>query len=138
VPVFLWAVVRAFLLPVNCDSSQHHCERHFGNTAMTETEFNEKVDATLLEIEETLEEIDAPVECENVGGILTLSFDNGSKIIINRQTPLLQLWVAARSGGYHFDYDEAAGQWCRDTDKEGLYAILERDCSEQAGASITF
>jgi len=105
---------------------------------MTETEFNEKVDATLLEIEETLEEIDAPVECENVGGILTLSFDNGSKIIINRQTPLLQLWVAARSGGYHFDYDEAAGQWCRDTDKEGLYAILERDCSEQAGENISF
>jgi CyaY protein len=104
---------------------------------MTETEFNETVDATLLEIEEKLEAADAPIECENVGGILTLAFENGSKIIINRQTPLLQLWVAARSGGYHFDYDETAGQWCRDTDKEALHAILNRDCSEQAGESIT-
>jgi CyaY protein len=138
VPVFLWAVVRTFLLPVNCGHSPRRQARHSRNTAMTETEFNEKVDATLLEIEERLEEIDAPVECENVGGILTLSFENDSKIIINRQTPLLQLWVAARSGGYHFDYDEAASRWFRDTDKESLYTLLARACTEQAGETITF
>jgi CyaY protein len=68
----------------------------------SESQFNALVDQVLVAIEDALEASDADIEFETVSGILTLEFDNGSKIIINRQTPNREIWVAARSGGFHF------------------------------------
>ncbi len=47
-------------------------------------------DALWLTIEERLDnwDGDSDIDCEINGGVLTLSFENGSKIIINRQEPL--------------------------------------------------
>lgn len=69
---------------------------------LSETRFNTLVDQVLVAIEDALEASGADIEFETVGGILTLEFANGSKIIINRQTPNREIWVAARSGGFHF------------------------------------
>ena len=55
---------------------------------------------------------------ENSGGVLTVRFDNGSQLILSRQPALRQLWVAARSGGFHFDYDEGSQLWLCDASGE--------------------
>ena len=101
---------------------------------MTETEFNQHVDATLTKIEAAIESSGADVEFEINSGILELEFENGSKIIINRQTPARELWVAARSGGFHYRWQDEA--WRNTRDGTELFGSLQRMVSEQAGAKV--
>ncbi len=102
---------------------------------MQDTEFHTLIDNLLMQIEEILDELELDIDYETAAGILTLEFENGSKIIINRQEPLHQLWLATKSGGYHFDYH--GGQWLDDRTAEPFWTILEQACSEQAGESIS-
>lgn len=103
---------------------------------MNESDFDQLAEDTMLAIEEAIDACDVDIDYDNAGGILTLEFDNGSRIIINRQTPLSQLWVAARSGGYHFDYDADAECWRLQGTGEELFSCLGRYCSEQAGTEV--
>lgn len=107
---------------------------HTDNTAMNDTEFNTTVDAILMTIEDTVEDLDLDIDLENSGGILTLTFANGSKVIINRQGPTKEIWVAARSGGFHCGYRDNA--WVCNTTQETLPDLLSRVCSEQAGTAV--
>ena len=70
--------------------------------------------------------------------MLTVRFENGSQVILSRQEALRQLWVAARSGGFHFDYDEEQGLWICDTSEEPLGELLTRVTREQAGEELEF
>lgn len=102
---------------------------------MTETEFNAAVDATLLAIEDAVDGLEQDVDMENSGGILTLTCPNGSKVIINRQGPTREIWVAARSGGFHCG--RVDDTWVCNTTRETLPALLSRVLSEQTGESIS-
>lgn len=103
---------------------------------MNESEFNQRIDETLLAIEEAIDASGVDIDYENVAGILTLIFEDGSQVIINRQIATLQLWLAARSGGYHFDWDGARGGWFRDSDDQPLQALLNETLSLHAGETI--
>ena len=78
---------------------------------MSEFNFDQSAEDTMLAIEEAIDDCGVDSDYDNSGGILTLEFENASRIIINKQAPLSQLWVAARSGGYHFDYDAGDDCW---------------------------
>jgi len=104
---------------------------------MNESDFDLLAEETMLAIEEAIDECGVDIDYDNAGGILTLEFDNGSQIIVNKQTPLTQLWVAARSGGYHFDYDAQGGCWRLRGGGEELFRCLSRCCGEQAGEAVT-
>lgn len=101
---------------------------------MEESKFNQLVDETLLSIEDAIDESGDDIDYDTVAGILTLEFEDQSKIIINRQAAMFQLWVAARSGGFHLDYMD--GQWHCKTEDCSLQLLLDRLCSEQAQTSI--
>lgn len=103
---------------------------------MDESRFNQTVDQLLTAIEDAVDELGADIDFETAGGILTLSFEDGSKIIINRQTALSQIWVATRSGGFHFNFDEASGQWRDEKTAAELMAELSRHCSASAGEEV--
>lgn len=104
-------------------------------TAMTETEFKDFIEELIIQIEDALEELDSDIDYESSDGILTIIMENKSQIIINRQTAALQLWLAAKSGGYHFDYDEANG-WKDDRSGEAFIVTLNRCLTEQANKKI--
>lgn len=106
---------------------------------MTESEFNQRVDDTLVAIEEAVDESGADIDYESAGGILTLTVEeNGSQIIINRQTPVKQLWLATRSGGYHFDWSDESGGWVLDSDGTTTFTdMLNRALEEQGGEALT-
>ena len=104
---------------------------------MNESDFDQLAEETMLEIEEAIDASGADIDYDNVSDILTLEFGDGSKIIINKQAPLTQLWVAARSGGYHFDYSTQDGCWQLQGSREELFGCLSRYCSEQAGEEVT-
>ncbi len=108
---------------------------------MNESEFNALAEETFIAIEVAIEDAveasGADIDYDTAGDILTLEFTNGSQIIINKQTPLSQIWVAARSGGFHFDYDAGRQLWCLNSDsKKELFDQLSIYCSEQTGRSI--
>jgi CyaY protein len=100
---------------------------------LTESEFHQRVDAVFTVIESQLEQQDN-IDCELNGGILTLEFDNGSKVIINRQAPNREIWVAAKSGGFHFRFD--GSKWRDTRSHELLEALLTRVIGEQGGTVI--
>jgi CyaY protein len=80
---------------------------------MTDLEFMDQAEAVLRTIEQCCdrinEETDADIDNQRVGGMVTLVFANGSQIVVNLQKPLHEIWLAARSGGYHFRLTAAAG-----------------------------
>jgi CyaY protein len=103
---------------------------------MDETVFNDLAEAELMRIEVALENCGAELDIESKpGGVLDVEFDNGSKIIINRHTAAKEIWVAARSGGYHFRPEE--GGWIAGRDGAELYSTLSRLVEEQSGTAVT-
>ncbi len=105
---------------------------------MNEAEFQEIADQTIEDIQDAIDKSGADIDYDEVGGVLTLEFENGSKIIFSKQGAMNQLWMAARSGGFHFDYQQASEQWlCDSGDKEELYEMLSRLSSEQAGETVS-
>lgn len=106
---------------------------------MTESEFLALAESTLGAIEVALERVaasgDLDVECSRSGNVLEIEFvDNGSKIIINSQAPMQQMWVAARSGGFHYKRDDA--RWINTRDGSELSAALSRMVGEQGGVGV--
>ncbi|MTI14419.1 iron donor protein CyaY [Sansalvadorimonas verongulae] len=104
---------------------------------MTEFEFNDQLDDLMMAIEDAIEDIDTDIDYENAAGILTLRFDNGTQIILSRQGALRQLWMAARSGGFHFDFNDEREQWICDSNGEEFVKLLNQYASEQAGEPVT-
>ncbi len=101
---------------------------------MNESEFDKKATDTLLTIEQAIEESGADIDFEAAGGILTLEFANGTKIIINKQGAARQIWVAAKSGGYHYGFVD--GQWINDQGGGELMSQLSRFIREQSDEEV--
>ncbi|QXQ18672.1 iron donor protein CyaY [Pseudomonas tolaasii] len=106
--------------------------------SLTEARFHDLVDATQQALEDIFDDSGLDVDLENSAGVLTIKFDNATQLIFSRQEPLRQLWLAARSGGIHFDFDEESGKWQCDKSEELLGEILARLVKEQAGAELDF
>ena len=101
----------------------------------SEAEFNRAASATLAHIEHALEAADLDFETP-AEGILEVEFEDGSKIIINRHGVAREIWVAARSGGFHFK--PQAGDWIDTKDSTPLYTKLAALVAAQGGGSISF
>ena len=107
---------------------------------MTDLEYMDRAEAVLKAIELACDRIndetDADIDNQRVGGMITLVFRNRSQIVINLQKPLHEIWMAARSGGFHYKFD---GQSWQDTKGAGeFFGHLSREASAQAGQSLTF
>lgn len=106
---------------------------------MTESEFLALVERTLGAIESALErasnDCNLDIECSRSGNVLEIEFvDNGSKIIVNSQAPMQEIWIAARSGGFH--YKNEGGRWVNTRDGSELFASLSKVVSEQGGVPL--
>lgn len=106
--------------------------------SLTEARFHDLVDTTQQNLEDLFDDSGLDVDMENSGGVLTLRFEGGSQLIFSRQPALRQLWLAARSGGFHFDYDAESGKWMCDSTDELLNEMLVRIVFEQAGEKLDF
>lgn len=109
---------------------------------MTDTEFMDCAEALLLAIERNCDRIneqtDADIDNQRSGGMVTLTFANHSQIVVNLQKPLHEIWLAAKSGGYHFTFD--GGFW-RDTKNRiqgEFFTTLSSAASAQSGVPLVF
>jgi len=104
--------------------------------AMTASEFETLADAALEQVAKALEDSEADCDCEPKGtGVLELEFADSSRIVINRHSAAQEIWVAARSGGFHFRWN---GTGWADTRGGGeLLAALSKLVSQQSGKAVT-
>ncbi|MEA1889744.1 MAG: iron donor protein CyaY [Pseudomonadota bacterium] len=103
---------------------------------MNETSNLQTYAETLELLEELLDNCDADIDYDTVSDILTIEFEDRSKIIINYQSANGQLWLAARSGGFHYDYDKATGSWKNDRNSGDFFDQLSELASGQAGENV--
>ena len=109
------------------------------NPALTDSEFERLATETLAGIEAAVEAaadaagLDVDLQMKS-GGVLELEFENGTRMIINRQSAARELWVAAKSGGFHFLYD--GHRWVDTRDGGELFAALSRLVGAQSGAAV--
>lgn len=106
---------------------------------MTESEFMDLAESTLDAIEAAFEQAadadEIDVECSRKGNVLEIEFvDNGTKIIVNSQAPMQEIWVAAKSGGFH--YKRHGAQWINTRDGSELFAALSQLVSQQCGTEV--
>ena len=101
---------------------------------MTEQQFQQECERTLTAIENAIDACGVDVETSRSGQVLELEFDNGSKIIVNGNAPVREVWVAARSGGFHFRW--ADGRWVDTRSGEELFVNLSRLVSQQGGQAV--
>ena len=105
---------------------------------LTDARFLDLIDEVQQRVEDVFDDCDLDVDLENSAGVLTVRFENGTQLIISRQEPIRQLWVAARSGGFHFDYDATAERWLCDNSEETLGELLARVVADQGGDHLEF
>lgn len=103
---------------------------------MTESEYTRLADATFQQLELALERASGDLDFErSAGGILEIEFENGSVIVVNRQSAAQEIWVAAKSGGYHYRWDGADWRDTRSGDE--LFQALSGFASAQAGEAVS-
>jgi CyaY protein len=103
---------------------------------MTESEFNELAEAIFERIEQTIDGSSSDIECNLNGPVLELEFENGSKVIINRHGPNQEIWLAAKSGGFHYALQE--GRWLSRRDNSELFEKLTELVMLGSGETLVF
>jgi CyaY protein len=110
------------------------------STPLTDSAYHAMTSAVLAGIEAAvdrwLQEDLIDIDSQRTGGLLELSFPGGSKIVVNTQPPLHELWLAARSGGFHFKHVD--GRWLDTRDRRDFFDVLSAYASEQAGRTLRF
>lgn len=96
---------------------------------MTENEFNRLADAVFQRIEQANDNSGQDIDYDSNGVVMEIEFGNGNKIIVNRHTPNQEIWVAARSGGFHYSIND--GRWVSQRDGSELFSKLTELFAEQ-------
>lgn len=108
--------------------------------ALTDAQYHRLAAAALAGIEQRIDAwLDADtvdIDTQRSGGLLELTFPDRSKIIVNTQPPLHELWMAARAGGFHYRWVE--GSWRDTRTGEDFFEALSRQASLQAGLALQF
>ncbi len=109
--------------------------------SLTDARYRELAEAALQRVELALDAAtdadDGPdVDAKRTGGLLEMKFASGVMVVVNLQPPLHEIWLAAKTGGYHFKWD---GQCWRDTrGGEEFFHMLSQVASDAAGAPLRF
>ena len=103
---------------------------------MKDHEYHALADTFFQYVEDVIDEGYPDIDCERNGGVLTLVFENKTKVIINKQEPLHQIWVATRENGFHFELQ--GDRWIDNRFGHELKALLNHACTAQAGEDVVF
>jgi CyaY protein len=103
---------------------------------MSDSEYLTRAEAALAVIERAIDDTEADIELERSGNVLTLEFENRSKIIVNLQPPMKEIWIAAKAGGFHYRFVD--GQWRDTRTGNEFFASLSEYATQQAGEPVQF
>jgi CyaY protein len=101
---------------------------------MNDTEFHQLVDQQMEQIEQLIDGSGADIDYETSGNVMTLDFEDKSQIIINRQEPMHEIWLASKSGGFHFQFTDQ--QWICSKTGMTLLELVKQECEIHAAEPI--
>jgi CyaY protein len=107
---------------------------------MGDSAYRERAEAVLTRLERAVDGLsdDFDIDVLRAGNVVTLTFESGHKMVVNTQEAVEEIWVAARSGGFHYRWDAVASQWRDTRSQEDLRAALERLVGDEIGTPPTF
>ena len=109
-------------------------------TTLQDTEYHAAADRALAAIErqcdDWLQQGVIDIDANRAGSLVELEFPDGSKIVVNKQPPLHEIWLAARNGGFHFKFVDAA--WRDTRDGVDFFVRLSDEASRQGGKPLQF
>lgn len=109
-------------------------------TPLSDSEYHRLSQAVLAAVEAQVDDLlqrdVIDIDSSRTGGLLELTLPDGSKLILNTQPPLHEIWLAARSGGFHYRY--AGGRWVDTRSGQELFEALSTCASEQGGRPVAF
>ncbi len=99
--------------------------------------FVDRAEGFLARFEHAVDRVadDLDIDVLRAGNVVTLTFDNDHRIVVNSQAAAEEIWVAARSGGFHYRWDASAGRWRDTRSNEELNVALARLIGLEAGAT---
>jgi CyaY protein len=91
-----------------------------------------------LEAADDVLDLDLDVERQG-GNVINIRFRDRSVIVVNTQAPLHEIWVAAKSGGYHYRWAGtlATPLWLDTKTGREILSDLSEFASNQAGQAVT-
>lgn len=106
---------------------------------MDDSRYQHLAAETLGKVEAMFDDVDAEdVDVERSGDVITLTFRERRKCVLNTQRPTRQIWLAANARAWHFDYDEAGKRWVDEKDRSNeLFARVAAVVKELAGIELT-
>lgn len=103
---------------------------------MTENEFNELADAVFRRIEQAIDDSDTDIDYDSNGTVMEMEFADGSKLIVNRHVPNREIWLAAKTGGFHYALDNE--NWLSQRDGSELFTKLSELVQLGTGKHLDF
>jgi CyaY protein len=103
---------------------------------MNDSEYLVLAEKLYHKIEDAIEASEADIDYDQNGSLLTLEFDDRSKLIINRQQPLHQIWLATQENGHHYDYVD--GKWIDNRSGDEFLSFLSKAIYKQSQQTISF
>ena len=104
---------------------------------MDEREFQQRADECLQRVARWLEGFDPDeLDYATSDGVVTLSFSDGKRFVLNRQSAASQMWLAAGARAWHYRWDGPSGRWLDDKDGHELLERLGGTVSEKLGRSV--
>ncbi|MGQ8364266.1 iron donor protein CyaY [Glaciecola sp. 1036] len=101
---------------------------------MKDAEYDQLIEDIFLALEDSLDEQEVVFDYDSNGDIFTIIHPDNSKIVLNKQPPLQQLWVATKFNGHHFNYED--GVWIDERTGVEFYSFLDEAVSKQANTPI--
>ncbi|BDT74418.1 protein CyaY [Polynucleobacter sp. KF022] len=114
-----------------------------GTETIDDKQFYQLGSQLLHSIEAALEAaddaLDLDLDVERQGGnVINIRFKDRSVIVVNTQPPLHEIWVAAKSGGYHYRWAGTVAKplWLDTKTGKELLSDLSEFATAQAGQEI--
>lgn len=109
------------------------------HSLLSDAEYHRLAEALLARIEARadgwLQRDLIDIDTQRTGGLLELQFPDGSKMVVNTQPPLHEVWLAARGGGFHFRWD--GKQWVDTRDGQPFEALFAEHATQHAGIPLS-
>jgi CyaY protein len=107
---------------------------------MDESQYLKLAGETFRRVEDAFEDVDAEdIDWDRAGDVMTFSFRDGKRCVLNTQRPTRQLWLAANARAWHFRYDEAKQAWLDEKDEESdFFGVFSKLIKEASNIDLPF
>lgn len=106
---------------------------------MENKDYFQKVQELFRKVEDKLVELEEDTDYDTTNDKIEVSFEKGgSKIVINTQRAIHEIWLAGNARGWHFKYMEDKKVWFAESEQEEFYQCLAKLLESRLGYAVSF